>query len=132
MTGTEQNRLLVFERRILRKIYGPTQDIDGTWRRKTNEELEILIKKQNIVRFIKSQRLRWAAHVIRMDKTRTIKKLNEWVPSLTRPVGKPRLRWLDQVEEDLRKMKVRNWREKCTDRGWWNKIVEQAKTHQGL
>ena len=61
--------------------------------------------------------MRWAAHVIRMDKTRTIKKLNEWVPSLTRPVGKPRLRWLDQVEEDLRKMKVRNWREKCNDRG---------------
>ena len=82
--------------------------------------------------FIKSQRLRWAAHVIRMDKTRTIKKLNEWVPSLTRPVGKPRLRWLDHVEEDLREMKVRNWREKCKDRGWWNKIVEQAKTHQGL
>ena len=59
-------------------------------------------------------------------------RLNEWAPSLTRPVGKPRLRWLDQVEEDLRKMKVRNWREKCKDRGWWNKIVEQDKTHQGL
>ena len=82
--------------------------------------------------FIKSQRLRWAAHVIRMDKTRTTKKLNEWVPCLTRPVGKPRLRRLDQVEEDLRKMKVRNWREKCNDRGWGNEIVEQAKTHQGL
>ena len=67
-----------------------------------------------------------------MDKTRTIKKLNEWVPSLTRTVGKPRLRWLHQVEEDLRKMKVRNWSEKSNDRGWWNKIVEQAKTHQGL
>ena len=37
MTGTEQNRLLVFERMILRKIYGQTQDIDGTWRRKTND-----------------------------------------------------------------------------------------------
>ena len=125
-SGKDNLRLPVFERRILRKIYGPTQDTDGTWRRKTNEELETLIKKQNTVRVIKSQRLRWAAHVIRMDKTRTIKKLNEWVPSLTRPVGKPRLRWLDQVEEDLRKMKVRNWREKCNDRGWWNKIVEQA------
>jgi len=45
MTVTEQNHLLVFERRILRKIYGPTLDNDGTWRIKTNEELEILIKK---------------------------------------------------------------------------------------
>ena len=74
MTTTEQNHLLVFERRILRKIYGPTLDSDGTCRIKTNEELEMLIKKKNIVRFIKSQRLRWVAHVIRMDTTRTVKK----------------------------------------------------------
>jgi hypothetical protein len=46
MTVTEQNHLLVFERRVLRKIYGPTLDIDGTWRIKTNEEIEILIKKK--------------------------------------------------------------------------------------
>jgi hypothetical protein len=46
MTVIEQNRLLVFERRVLRKIYEPTQDHDGTWRIKTNEELEILIKKK--------------------------------------------------------------------------------------
>jgi len=77
---TEQNRLLVFERRVLRKIYGPTQNNGGTWRIKTNEELEILIKKEAIVGFIKSQRLRWAAHVIRMDTIRTVKKLNEWEP----------------------------------------------------
>ena len=75
MTVTEQKRLLVFERMVLRKIYGQTQDIDGTRRIKTNEELESLIKKENIVRFIKSQRLRWVAHVIRMDTTRTIKKI---------------------------------------------------------
>jgi len=73
MTVTEQNRLLVFERRVLRKIYGPTLGNDGTWKIKTNEELEILIKK-NTVRFIKSQRLRWAAHVIRTDTTRIVKK----------------------------------------------------------
>jgi hypothetical protein len=49
MTVTEQNRLRVFERRVLRKIYGPTLDKDGTWRIKTNEELENLIKEKNIV-----------------------------------------------------------------------------------
>jgi hypothetical protein len=80
MTVTDQNRLLVFERRILKKNYGPTQDSDGTWRIKTNEELKNLIKKKNIVRFIKSQRLRWAADVIRMDTIRTVKKLTEWEP----------------------------------------------------
>jgi hypothetical protein len=82
MTVTEQNRLLVFEKRVLRKMYGPTLDNDGTWRIKTNEELEILIKKKNIVRFIKSQRLRWAAHVIRMDTTRIVKKSNRMETTL--------------------------------------------------
>jgi len=132
MTVTEQNRLLVFERRVFRKIFGPTPDKDGTWRIKTNEELEILIKKKNIIRFIKLQRLRWAAHVVRMDTTRIVRKVTEWEPRSSRPVGRPRLRWRDQVEEDLKKMKVRNWREKCKDRRLWNEIVKQAKTHQGL
>jgi hypothetical protein len=104
MTVTEQDLLLVFERRVLKKMYGPTQNNDGTWRIKTNEELEILIKKGNIVRFIKSQRLGWAAREIRMDTKRTVKKLTEWEPRLSRPVGKPRLRWLNQVEEDLKKI----------------------------
>jgi hypothetical protein len=98
MTVTDQNRLLVFERRVLRKIYGPT----GTWRVKTNEELEILIKRKNIVRFIKSQRLRWAAHVIRMDTRRIVKKVTKWEPCSSRPTGRPRPKWLDQVEEDLK------------------------------
>ena len=93
----------------------------------------ILIKRKNFVRFIKSQRLRWAAHVVRMDTTRIVKKkVTEWEPCSSRPVGKPRLRWLDQAEEDLKKMKVRNWREKCKDRRLWNEMVKQAKTHQGL
>jgi hypothetical protein len=132
MIVTEQNHLLVFERWVLRKIYESTLDKNGTWRIKTNEELEHLIKKKNIVSFIKSQRLCWAAHVIRMDITITVKKLTEWEPCSSRPVGRPRLRWLNQVEEDLQKMKVQNLREKCKDRSLWNKIVQQAKTHQGL
>ena len=104
-----------------------------SWRIKSNEELENLIKEQNNVRFIKSQcRLRWAAHVMRMDTARTVKKLTEWEQCSSRAVGRPRLRWLDQVEEDLKKMKVRNGREKCKDRRLWNEIVKQAKTHQGL
>jgi hypothetical protein len=67
-----------------------------------------------------------------MDTTRTVKKLTEWEPCLSRPVERPRLRWLNQVDEDLKKMKVRNWREKCKDRRLWNIIVKQAKTHPGL
>jgi len=67
-----------------------------------------------------------------MDTIRTVKKLTEWEPRSSRPVGRPRMRWLKQVEEVLKKMKMINWREKCKDRRLWNKIVKQAKTHQGL
>jgi hypothetical protein len=55
-----------------------------------------------------------------MNTTRIVKKVTEWEPRSSRPVGRPRLRWLDQVEEDLKKKKVRNWREK------W-KIVERNR-----
>jgi hypothetical protein len=67
-----------------------------------------------------------------MDAARTVKKLTEWEPCLSRAVGRPRLRWLEQVEEDLKRMKVRSWRNKCGDRRMWNEIIKQAKTHQGL
>jgi hypothetical protein len=67
-----------------------------------------------------------------MDTTKTVKKLTEWEPCSSRPVGRPRLRWLNQVGEDLKEMKLRNLREKCEDRRLWNEIVKQTKTHPGL
>jgi len=67
-----------------------------------------------------------------MDTIRTVKKITEWEPCSSKPVGRPRLRWLEQVEEGLKKMKVRNWREKYKDRRLGNEIVKQAKTHRGL
>jgi hypothetical protein len=63
--------------------------------------------------------------MIRMDLLRTVKKLTEWEPCPSRPVRKPRLSWIDQVEEDLKKRKVRSWREKCKCRRLWNEIVKQ-------
>jgi hypothetical protein len=67
------------------------------------------------------------AHVIR-----TTRKITEWTPYETRPVGRPRLRWMDQVEEDLKRMKIIGWRAKVEDRQEWNRIVGQTETHPGL
>jgi hypothetical protein len=120
------------DRQILGKIYGPTQNPDGSWRIKTNEELRHKMKKEDIVKCIKSQKLRWAAHVMRMEKTRTTRKITEWTPYTAKPVGRPRLRWMDQVEEDLKRMRITGWRVKAEDREEWSKIVEQTKTHPGL
>jgi hypothetical protein len=60
------------------------------------------------------------------------RKITEWTPYKTRPAGRTRLRWRDQVEEDLKRMKIIGWRAKVEDRQEWNRIVEQTKTHPGL
>ena len=59
-------KLWVFERKVLRRIYGPTKENDGTWRIKSNEELNRLIGNKNIINYIKVQRLAWFGHVYRM------------------------------------------------------------------
>jgi hypothetical protein len=99
---------LVFERKILRRIFGPTQKADGEWRLKTNEELENVIKYENIVTHIKSKRLSWLGHVERMPNERVVKTIYKWKPYSVRPKGRPRLRWEDDVRNDLKKMGVKN------------------------
>ena len=59
-------KLMIFERKILRKVFEPTKEENGLWRIKTNEELDELIKRKNIIRFIKSQRLKWLGYVERL------------------------------------------------------------------
>jgi len=90
------------------------------------------MKQEDIIKFIKSKRLRWVAHVMRMENTRTTRKMTEWKPYKTRPVGRLRLKWMDQVEDDLRRMKITGWRVKLEYRQVWNRTVEQTKNHPGL
>jgi hypothetical protein len=64
----EEHRLRVFENRVLRKIFGPKRGKDGSWRKLHNDELHSLYSSPNIVRVIKSRRMRWAGQVARMGK----------------------------------------------------------------
>jgi hypothetical protein len=64
----EEHRLRVFENRMLRKICGPKREEDGSWRKLHNDEIHNLHFSPNIVRVIKSRRMRWAGHVARMGK----------------------------------------------------------------
>ena len=66
---------MVFEREVLRKLFGPTKERDGTWRIKTNDELDKLIRHKNIINYIKAQRLRWFGHLHRMPEERMVKKV---------------------------------------------------------
>jgi hypothetical protein len=65
---------MVFERKLLRRIFGPTKKRDGTWRTKTNDELVELIRHKNIINHIKAQRLSWFGHLHRMLEERMVKK----------------------------------------------------------
>ena len=87
VTLREERR--VFKNRILRRIFGPKRDGNGKWRRLHNEELNSFYRSPNIVRAIKSRRLRWAGHVARMEDGRNL----PGKPTGKRPLERPRRRW---------------------------------------
>jgi len=100
-------KLLVFERKILRRIYGPTKE-NQIWRVKTSEELDKLIKHKHIINHITAQRLSWFGHVQRMPDTRTVKKIFNWKPLSKRSQGRPKYRWEDNIKQDICQMKIKN------------------------
>ena len=118
--------------RILRKIFGPVQNEDGSWRIRMNYELNELIGNDDTVRFIKSRRIAWLGHVLRMDDKRTHKRILQWKPIGKRIRGRPQKRWIAGIEEDLQIMGVRRWRKQCEERAEWKKVTEKAKTYSGL
>jgi hypothetical protein len=106
--------LRIFELRILRKIFDPVQNEDGSWRIRMNYEMNELTENADIVRFIKG--IGWLGHVLRMDDKRTPKRILQWKPKGTRTGGRPRKRWIAGIEEDLQIMGVRRWRKQCGER----------------
>jgi hypothetical protein len=128
LTAKDENNLHIFERQILRKIFGPV-NIDNTWRIRNKMEIDKLIEGADIVRFIKAQRIKQMGHTQRMDHTRPARRLLDWKSMGTRPVGRPRQ---EDVMEDLKKLKIKNWKETAKDRKAWREMAEKAETHKGL
>jgi len=82
----------IFERRIMRKIFGPTRRDGGYWRIKTNQEINYTLKAQNIIGFIKKQGLNWLGHVERMSEDNNAQKIKKWKPMSERSIGRPKTR----------------------------------------
>jgi len=120
-------KLLIFERKILRKIFGPTIE-NKLWRIKTNDELDKLIKHQNIINHIKALRLSWFSHVQRMPDSRTVKKIFNWTPLTARSKGRPKQRWEDNIIQDILQLNIKNWTVCVQDRTKWKNVIEKAKT----
>ena len=98
----DENNLRIFERQILRKIFGPV-NTSNMWRIRNNMEIDKLIEGADMVRFNKAQRIKCLGHIQRMDQARPTRKLLDWKPVGDRPVGIPRQRWQENVMEDLKK-----------------------------
>ena len=106
----EARRLRVFENRVLRRIFGPKRDeVTGEWRTLHNEELNDLYCSSNIVRVIKSSRMKWAGHVARMGKRRGVYRVLVGKPEGKKQLGRPRRRWEDNIKMDLQEWVMRVW-----------------------
>jgi hypothetical protein len=131
LSKSDETTLSVFERKILRTIFGPTNE-NGEWRIKYNYELHTLYKESDIVTYVKTNRLRWAGHVIRLEEQNPARRVLVAVVKGRRQRGRPKLRWEDGVKEDARKLGERNWRNAARNRDSWRKLQKKALAQNGL
>ena len=110
----------------MRKIFGTTRSDDGYQRIKSNQEINAILKGQNIIGFIKKQRLNWLGHVECMTED-NVQKIKRGKPMSKRPIGRPKTRWEDDVLEDIRSMNVSNWKKVAQDRDRWKRTVEKTR-----
>ena len=111
---------------VLRRILGTRRDeVTGEWRRLHNEELNDLYYSPNIVRVIKSRRMRWAGHVARMDEEKGVYRVLVEKPEGRRPLGRPRRRWVDNIRMDLQEVgcEYMDWIGLAQDRHRWRTLV---------
>ncbi|KAJ4441995.1 hypothetical protein ANN_11859 [Periplaneta americana] len=125
----KEQRLRVFENKVLRKIFGAKRDgVTGEWRKLHNAELHALYTSPDIIRNIKSRRLRWAGHVARMGVSRNAYRVLVGRPEGKRPLGRSRRRWEDNIKMDLREVGYngRDWNNLTQDRDQWQAYVRAA------
>ena len=131
MTQANEQRLRCFEKKVLRIIFGPIRE-NGRWRRRFDHEINTLYAEHDIVQYIKIGRLRWLGHVVRMGGDRIPSKVLGGKPGGSRGVGRPRGRWKDAVENDLRVLGVSSWRTLAVNRSGWRRLLLDAKTNRRL
>jgi len=129
----EERKLKVFENMVLRRIFGARRDkVTEEWRRLHNEELNDLYSSLNILRVIKSRRMRWAGHVARMSEERGVYRVLVGKPKRKRPLGRPRRRWVDNIRMDLQEVgcEYMDWIGLAQDTDRWRTFVSVVMNHR--
>jgi hypothetical protein len=126
LTLSEEHKLRALENWVLRRIFGPkTDEVTGEWRKLQNEELHILYSFPDIIRPIKIKVIMWARHVARMGEDRKVYRILVGNSEGKRPLGRPRRRWKDGIQMDLREIDWEDaaWVQLSQDRGPWRAVV---------
>ena len=111
-------KIQVWERKILRKIFGGRKT-EGGWERRSNNETYELFNEPTIEEVVRSKRLQWLGHMERMDDSRTVKRIKGRATEGKRKPGRPRKESRETVWEDIRRRNITNWREKAMDKKRW-------------
>jgi len=126
LTLRDERRLRVLENRVLRRVFGPKRDeVTGEWKKLHNEGLSDLYSLPNILRVVKSRRMIWAGHVAVMVEGRGVHRVLVGKPEGKRPLGRPRLRWEDNIKIDLQEVggSCGDWMDLAQDRNRWRALV---------
>jgi hypothetical protein len=128
VTLKEEHRLRVFENRMLRRIFEPKRDEVGLWRRLHDNELHSLCSLPNIVRVVKSRRMRWTGHVAHMGERRGVYRVLVGRPEGKRLLGRPNHKWEDSIKMDFREIGIdgANWMQLAQDRILWQAFVSMV------
>ena len=133
LTKERIRKLEVFENGILRKIMGPIYNAENNqWERRHNEDLRRITEQPLIQDVIRSRRLRWAGHCARMPQDRLAKDVMNGRVQGTRPVGRPRYRWEDNIRRDIQEIAphIEDWRIAAEDRRLWRGLTVAVMGHQ--
>ena len=110
---------------ILQKVGKYSDDLASVV---SSNYIQKMYRTQNIIGFIKKQRLNWLGHVEGMAEDNNVQKIKRWKLISKIPIRRPKTRWEDDVLEDIKSMNLRNWKKVVQNRDRWKKVVEQART----